>query len=170
LTLPGRKSPVAASRAYSCARSRSRSGRDGSVIGVHPIWKSIHFQTKRTACSFPGSLHSCRTPLLEAIARDTLGDRAAAGRALERALDLAEPDGALSLFLLHLAPGPPQHHARHGTAHASLIAKIQTLLAGNKSPAPSTAGWPECQTWKSSAPGSVWTVQEPPARKLAAVA
>jgi LuxR family maltose regulon positive regulatory protein len=31
-------------------------------------------------------------PLLEAIARDALGDEAAAGRALERALDLAEPN------------------------------------------------------------------------------
>ena len=33
--------------------------------------------------------------LLEAIIRDALGDPAAAGRALERALDLAEADGAL---------------------------------------------------------------------------
>ena len=33
--------------------------------------------------------------LLEAIARDMLGDPAAAGRALERALDLAEPDGVI---------------------------------------------------------------------------
>jgi LuxR family transcriptional regulator, maltose regulon positive regulatory protein len=81
--------------------------------------------------------------LLEAIARDALGDRAAAGRSLERALDLAEPDGALSLFLLHPAPGLLEHHARHGTAHAVLIAEIQTLLAGNRSAAPpsSHAGW-----------------------------
>jgi LuxR family maltose regulon positive regulatory protein len=81
--------------------------------------------------------------LLEAIARDALGDRAAAGRALERALDLAEPDGALSLFLLHPAPGLLGHHARHGTAHAALIAEIQTLLAGNRSAPPpgSHAGW-----------------------------
>ena len=34
--------------------------------------------------------------LLEAIARDALGNPAAAGPALQRALDLAEPDGALS--------------------------------------------------------------------------
>jgi LuxR family transcriptional regulator, maltose regulon positive regulatory protein len=42
---------------------------------------------------------------LEAIARDALGDQAAAGGALERALDLAEPEGALLWFLLHPAPG-----------------------------------------------------------------
>jgi LuxR family maltose regulon positive regulatory protein len=81
--------------------------------------------------------------LLEAIARDALGDRATAGRALERALDLAEPDGALSLFLLHPAPGLLEYHARRGTAHAALIAEIQTLLAGNRSAPPpgSHAGW-----------------------------
>ncbi len=70
--------------------------------------------------------------LLEAIARDALGDPAAAGRALERALDLAEPDGALFWFLLHPAPGLLERHARHGTAHAALIADILSLLAGRK--------------------------------------
>jgi LuxR family transcriptional regulator, maltose regulon positive regulatory protein len=81
--------------------------------------------------------------LLEAIARDALGDQAAAGRALERALDLAEPDGALTIFLLHPAPGLLERHARHGTAHAALIAEVQSLLAGNRSaPRPgSQAGW-----------------------------
>ena len=76
------------------------------------------------------------TYLLEAIARDALGDEGAADRALERALDLAEPDGALSLFLLHPAPGLLEHHARHGTAHAVLIAEILSLLAGQAPAAP----------------------------------
>jgi LuxR family maltose regulon positive regulatory protein len=80
--------------------------------------------------------------LLDAIARDALGDPAA-GRALERALDLAEPDGALTIFLLHPAPGLLERHARHGTAHAALIAEIQGLLAGNGSEPPpgSQPGW-----------------------------
>jgi len=43
--------------------------------------------------------------VLEAIARASLGDSGAADRALERALDLAEPDGLLLPFLLHPAPG-----------------------------------------------------------------
>jgi LuxR family transcriptional regulator, maltose regulon positive regulatory protein len=68
--------------------------------------------------------------LLEAIARDTLGDVAAADRALERALDLAEPDGALLWFLLHPVPGLLKRHTRHRTAHAALIAEILSLLAG----------------------------------------
>jgi LuxR family transcriptional regulator, maltose regulon positive regulatory protein len=77
--------------------------------------------------------------LLEAIARDALGDSAAAGRALERALDLAEPDGALLWFLLHPAPDLIERHARQRTAHAALIAQILDLLAGNR-PVPSSAG------------------------------
>jgi LuxR family maltose regulon positive regulatory protein len=69
--------------------------------------------------------------LLEAIARDALGDLGAADRALERALDLAEPDGVLLWFLLHPAPDLLEHHTRHRTSHASLIGQIQSLLAGD---------------------------------------
>jgi LuxR family maltose regulon positive regulatory protein len=73
--------------------------------------------------------------LLEAIARDALGDQAAAGRALEHALDLAEPDGVLTMFLLHPVPGLLERHARHRTSHAALVAEIRGLLAGQR-PAP----------------------------------
>ena len=70
--------------------------------------------------------------LLEAIAQDALGDPAAAERALERALDLAEPDGLLLFFTLQPAPGLLQRHARHRTAHPALIAEILDLLAGKR--------------------------------------
>ena len=76
--------------------------------------------------------------MLEAIARDALGDPAA-GRSVERALDLAEPDGALAVFLLYPAPGLLERQARQRTAHAALIAQILYLLAGNR-PAPPPAG------------------------------
>ena len=69
---------------------------------------------------------------LEAMARDALGDPAAAGRALERALDLAEPNHQLIAFLLDPAPGLLERHARHRTAHAALIADILSLLAGTQ--------------------------------------
>jgi LuxR family transcriptional regulator, maltose regulon positive regulatory protein len=75
--------------------------------------------------------------LLEASARDALGDQAAAGLALERALDLAEPGGCLLPILLHPAPALLKRQARRRTAHAALIAEILDLLAGNR-PAPST--------------------------------
>jgi len=87
--------------------------------------------------------------LLEAIARDALGDPPAAGRALERALDLAEPDGALLGFLLHPAPVLLEHQARHGSAHAALIAEILSLLAG-RTPAPPPAAAPPLEPLSDS--------------------
>ena len=68
--------------------------------------------------------------LLEAIARDALGDAGAARRALERALDLAKPEGLLFPFLLDPAPGLLERHRRDGTGHAVLIAEILNVLAG----------------------------------------
>jgi LuxR family transcriptional regulator, maltose regulon positive regulatory protein len=69
-----------------------------------------------------------------------LGDPAAAWQAVERALDLAEPDGVLLLFLLHPAPGLLERHARQRTAHAALLAEIRGLVAGQ---APALRGGPE---------------------------
>jgi LuxR family maltose regulon positive regulatory protein len=76
--------------------------------------------------------------LLEAAARDALGDPGAAGRALERALDQAEPDGAVLPFLLHPTSGLLERHSRHRTSHASLVSEILGLLAGasGRAPAP----------------------------------
>jgi LuxR family transcriptional regulator, maltose regulon positive regulatory protein len=76
--------------------------------------------------------------LLGAIARDALGDPDAAGQAVERALDLAESGGWLLPFLLHPVTGLLERQARRRTAHATLIAGILGLLAGN-GPAPPPA-------------------------------
>jgi LuxR family transcriptional regulator, maltose regulon positive regulatory protein len=65
------------------------------------------------------------------LARDALGDPGGAENALERALDLAEPDGALLWFVLYPTPGPLERHAPHRTTHAALIAGIRNLLAEN---------------------------------------
>ena len=67
--------------------------------------------------------------LLEAIARDALGDPAAAGDAMRRALDIARPDGALTAFLLH----PParelfDRYAPDPSEQAALVAEIRSLL------------------------------------------
>ena len=66
--------------------------------------------------------------VLEAIAREALGDRAAAWRALERALDIAEPDRMLFPFLIYRAPGLLERHARDCAKHAALVSEILTLL------------------------------------------
>ena len=72
---------------------------------------------------------------LEAAAREALGDQAAADGAIERALGLAAPDGAVTAFLLHPAPGLLDRHARQPTAHAALLAEVRGLLSGTR-PAP----------------------------------
>jgi LuxR family transcriptional regulator, maltose regulon positive regulatory protein len=88
--------------------------------------------------------------LLEAIARDALGDEGAAERALERALDVAEPDGALLWFLLHPVPGLLERQARHRTAHGALIAEIQSLLAGRNLASPPAGPRPPAEPLSDS--------------------
>src|ERR1700716_2710707 len=74
--------------------------------------------------------------VLDAIARDAIRDADGADQALERALDIVEPDGAVLPFLIHPAPRLLERHSRRRTAHASLVSEILTLLAGRK---PATA-------------------------------
>jgi LuxR family transcriptional regulator, maltose regulon positive regulatory protein len=69
--------------------------------------------------------------LLKASVDDALGDTGASSRALERALDLAEPDGVLLPFLLHPAPALLERHARLRTTHAALISEILNLMSGH---------------------------------------
>jgi LuxR family transcriptional regulator, maltose regulon positive regulatory protein len=78
--------------------------------------------------------------LLEAIACDAVGDPAAAGRALERALDLAEPDGEVFAFVLNPAPELLKRHAGHRTTHAALISDILSLLCPAGPPAGAPGG------------------------------
>ena len=67
--------------------------------------------------------------LLEAVARDALGDPAAARDAMRRALDAATPDGVLATFLFH----PParelfDRYAPDRGDQAALAAEIRNLL------------------------------------------
>jgi LuxR family transcriptional regulator, maltose regulon positive regulatory protein len=73
-----------------------------------------------------------RADVLEAIARDALGDPDAADAAVERALDLSERSGDLTPFLLYPVSGLLERHARHRTGHAALVAEIRGLLAGTR--------------------------------------
>jgi LuxR family transcriptional regulator, maltose regulon positive regulatory protein len=84
---------------------------DSSAPGSHQVWLIAAF-------------------LLEASARNALGEREAAGRALERGLDLAESDGLLFPFLLHPVPELLERHARQRITHAALIRKIISVLGG----------------------------------------
>jgi LuxR family maltose regulon positive regulatory protein len=90
---------------------------DASVASGHPAWL-------------------IEALVLDAIARDALADTAAAEEALERALDLAEPDGVVWPFLVHRPAALLERHQRHRTTHAALIAEIRTVLAGDRPPPP----------------------------------
>ena len=62
--------------------------------------------------------------LLAAVAHDQLGDARAAEAALERALELAEPDGIILPFTLAPIRALLERHPRHRTAHATLLSDI----------------------------------------------
>jgi len=98
---------------------------DGSLSGVRPV-------------------PMVAALLLEARARDALGDPAAAGRVLERALDITESSGILLPFLLDLAPALLERQRRYSAAHPALISQILDLLRGTTRSAPppgSQPGW-----------------------------
>jgi LuxR family transcriptional regulator, maltose regulon positive regulatory protein len=62
--------------------------------------------------------------LLDAVARDSLQDFEGAHRALEQALEMAEPKAALLPFLLYPAPELLRRHARSHTSRGPVISKI----------------------------------------------
>ncbi len=66
--------------------------------------------------------------LLEAIARDSIGDPDCASAALERALELAERDRFLLPFLVHPVPALLERYARHRTDHADLVGELLRLI------------------------------------------
>ena len=68
--------------------------------------------------------------LLDATARDRLGDRRAAEESLEAALELAEPEGLILPFTLWPSRELLERHPRHRTSHATLISTILDTLAG----------------------------------------
>ncbi len=72
--------------------------------------------------------------LLDATARDRLGDRRATEESLEAALELAEPEGLMLPFLLWPSRELLERQPKHRTAHATLISTILDVLAGRAAP------------------------------------
>jgi LuxR family transcriptional regulator, maltose regulon positive regulatory protein len=89
---------------------------DGSIPGVRPM-------------------RMVTALLLEARARDVLGDQATTGRVLEQALDITESNGILLPFLLDPAPAMLERHRRNRTAHPALLSQILDLLPASARPA-----------------------------------
>ena len=72
--------------------------------------------------------------LLDATARDRLGDRRAAEESLEAALDIAEPEGLILPFLLWPSRELLERQPGHRTSHGALIATILDTLDGRAAP------------------------------------
>jgi LuxR family maltose regulon positive regulatory protein len=85
---------------------------DGSAPMLHPTWTAIE------------------ASLLDAAAREQLGDLRAAEASLERALELGEPEGIMLPFALAPVPELLERRRRHRTGHATLVATILDVLAG----------------------------------------
>ena len=74
--------------------------------------------------------------LVDALAREALGDLDAAEASIERALERAEPDGIVFPFVTTPVHALLERHPRHRTAHAALLSDILDVLAGSSLPAP----------------------------------
>jgi len=68
--------------------------------------------------------------VVDALARDMLGESRAAEDDVEHALDLAEPQALILPFLITPARELLERHPRHRTAHAALLANVLDVLAG----------------------------------------
>jgi LuxR family maltose regulon positive regulatory protein len=73
--------------------------------------------------------------MVDAVARDLLGDAKGAEDDVESALDLAEPDALVLPFLITPARELLERHPRHRTAHAALLSTILDVLAGSQAQA-----------------------------------
>jgi LuxR family maltose regulon positive regulatory protein len=85
---------------------------DGKARGRRPAWAPIE------------------ALLFDAAARDALGDRSAAEASIERALELAEPDGIILPFTIAPVRETLERLPRHRTAHATLLTTILDHLGG----------------------------------------
>ena len=72
----------------------------------------------------------CTHCLLEAVARDALGDAQTAEASIERALELAEQDGTILPFTLVPVRPLLERYPRHRTAHAALLTAILDVMDG----------------------------------------
>ena len=89
---------------------------------------------------FTGHPRVTEAQLLDAVAREQLGDQRAAEASLERALDLAEPEGVVLPFIL--VPVQPLLERLSGrrTAHPALRRAILDVLAGSAPASGAPAG------------------------------
>ena len=86
---------------------------------------------ERSAPTIHPSSVAAEAQVLDAEAREQLGDRRAAEASLERALELTEPEGIVLPFILAPVQDLLDRLPRHRTAHATLLQTILGVLAGS---------------------------------------
>ncbi len=86
---------------------------EGSAPRMHPLTATTEAQ------------------VLDAVAHDQLGDTRTAESSMERALDLAEPEGMVLPFILACTEDILKRMPRHRTGHATLRQAILDVLAGS---------------------------------------
>ena len=83
------------------------------------------------AASVIRSFTMVQAVLLDALARQQLGEGAAVEADVERALELTEADAVVFPFLVTPVQDLLDRHTRHRTAHATLLADIRGMFAGS---------------------------------------
>ena len=83
-----------------------------SVESLIPTWAAVH------------------ALLLDAAAREECGEKRGAEVSLERALDLAEPEGLILPFTITPIEALLERYPRHQTGHASFLSTIGDVRAG----------------------------------------
>ena len=115
-----------------------------ALASIHLAERDAHAAVEVLAPVLSGTTHVVRdlsvinALLLDALARDMLGDAKAAEDDIERALGLAEPDALILPFVITPARDLLERHPRHRTAHAALLATILDVLSGSRLPARSS--------------------------------
>jgi len=114
-----------AHRPRPAASRRARPGGAAGVLAGLPTADALHVD------------QAIESRLLAALAHERLAERAAAERSLERALDLAEPDGRARLILdgRDGVRALLERHPRHTTSHAAFVAELLDRLEGRPAPA-----------------------------------
>ena len=121
--MAGEQHDVAGARIAEATLHLAEGDPQSAVDVLGPVIECRERATKATWAAIDASL-------LAALAHERLGDRRGAEASIERALDLAEPEGVILPFVLFPVGELLARHPRHQTAHATLLTELLEVLAG----------------------------------------
>jgi LuxR family transcriptional regulator, maltose regulon positive regulatory protein len=121
--LGGQQHDVAGARIAEAAVQISEGEPQLAIQTLAPVVERRERAIKASWAAIDGSL-------LEALAHDQLGDSRSAEASIERALELAEPEGVMLPFAIFPVRELLERHPRHQTAHATLLSEILLVLDG----------------------------------------